>query len=252
MTRSLRMQMLRDFKQERLQRSLPRKENPLLLPSHQSRAGPEGQNRKCSLGSTEKCHQGVTRRLGLLLQSCPTQTRWHRLRARHCGTSTVNFQLLRALLQHGALGWFHALMSDPRSPSLPRAEACMDPPGAAMAPSRQSPPVAAFLGSSEQSCSNCRAGAMCGWQTGELGSTEPGKQQKVLGGSSADTSSSRRSCHRPSAPAGAACALTRGADGTRRELEKLISGRKASSELQRGWKSTGLEQDGATGGAGCC
>lgn len=93
---------------------------------------------------------------------------------------------------------------------------------------------------------------MCGWQTSELGSAEPGKQQKVLGGSSVDTSSSRRSCHRPSAPAGAACALTRGADGTRREMEKLISRRKASSELQRGWKSMGLEQNRAAGGAGCC
>lgn len=136
MTRSLRMQMLRDFKQEQFQRSLPRKENLLFLPSHQSRAGPEGQNRQCSLGSTEKCHQGVSKRLGPLLPSCPTQTRWHRLGARHSGTLTVNFQLLRALLQHGALGWCHALMSDPRSPSLSRTESCREPPGTAMAPSR--------------------------------------------------------------------------------------------------------------------
>lgn len=32
--------------------------------------------------------------------------------ARRSGTLTINFHLLRALLQHDALGWCHALMSD--------------------------------------------------------------------------------------------------------------------------------------------
>lgn len=57
MTRSLRMQMLRDLKQEQLKRSLPRKENLLLLHSYQSSTVPKEQDRKSFLWSgIRKCH----------------------------------------------------------------------------------------------------------------------------------------------------------------------------------------------------
>lgn len=78
---------------------------------------------------------------------------------------------------------------------------------------------------------------MAAWQEEELG-----KQQKGLGGSEAETSSSHGKCQ--GLPEQRAGALAPGADGTARELEKLISRTTESSKLQEGCEDLPKRQPG--------